>query len=143
MANNERVFHEENIIPHARDGFHWVFGSNTAGRHGAGAARVARVNFHAEYGVGRGLTGMAYAIPTKDKSLKVLPLVDVEANVAEFLDYARAHPAKRFFVTAVGTGPAGYSDDEIGPLFADAPLNCSLPWQWKQYSVSPAAIAVE
>jgi len=133
MATSDRVFHQDNFIPHGREAYCWVFGSNLAGRHGAGAAKVARVNFQAEYGVGQGPTGMAYAIPTKDKALKVLPLLAIEASVADFLAYARRFPEKKFFVTGVGTGRAGYSDDQMGPLFAAAPSNCSLPLQWKQY----------
>lgn len=44
----------------------FVFGSNPEGRHGAGAAKVARERFGAVYGQGEGLQGNAYAIPTKD-----------------------------------------------------------------------------
>lgn len=53
-----------NITPDANTIF--VFGSNPEGRHGAGAARVAREQFGAVYGVGEGLTGNSYALPTKD-----------------------------------------------------------------------------
>ena len=45
----------------------FVFGSNEAGRHGKGAALAAKLQYGAVYGVGRGRTGNAYAIPTKDK----------------------------------------------------------------------------
>ena len=48
----------------------FVFGSNLAGRHGAGAALDARRYHGAVYGVGEGLMGNAYAIPTKDRALK-------------------------------------------------------------------------
>lgn len=124
-------FHRDNIIP--TGDWVWVFGSNEAGRHGKGAAKIARVNFRAEYGVGRGPTGHAYAIPTKDKHLNVLPLESIQAEIDAFLDYARANPKVNFFVTAVGCGLAGYSSDVIGPKFAEAPANCSLPDIWKPY----------
>ena len=136
----ERSYHPDNTIHHAREGCHWVFGSNEAGRHGAGAAKVARVNFGAAYGVGRGPTGKAYAIPTKDRHLAVLPLDVVRENIADFLAHAQANPKTMYFVSRVGCGLAGNNDDDIGPLFADAPLNCILPTDWKIY-VSQAGVA--
>lgn len=42
----------------------FVFGSNLAGQHKGGAAKAAHLKFGAERGVGVGLTGQAYAIPT-------------------------------------------------------------------------------
>lgn len=138
-TQTDRQYHLDNTIPHAREGCHWVFGSNEAGRHGLGAAKVAKVNFGAEYGVGRGPTGKAYAIPTKDRHLAILPLDIVKQNIGEFLAYASANPKTRFFVTRIGCGLAKNEDDEIGPLFADAPANCILPVEWKCY-VSQAGI---
>jgi len=114
----------------------FVFGSNLAGRHGAGAARFAREHWGAEPGVGRGRTGNAYAIPTKDQHLQPLPLLRIRIHVDEFVAYANRHPHLHFKVTAVGTGLAGYSDGEIAPLFVNAPSNCTLPAQWRRY-VSP------
>ena len=122
-------FHPDNTIP--KGDWVWVFGSNEAGRHGKGAAKVAHVNFKAQYGVGRGLTGKSYAIPTKDARLQSLPLQTIEENVSEFLRFAAQSPKLCFYVTRVGCGLAGYSDEEIGPMFAGAPLNCSLPQEWK------------
>ena len=105
----------------------FVFGSNTAGRHGKGAALAAKKFHGAIYGQGEGRQGDAYAIPTKDGKLRILPLWAIRIGVDRFLDYARANPALQFRVTAIGTGLAGYSPDEIAPLFKDAPANCHLP----------------
>jgi hypothetical protein len=107
-------FHADHSAPTGE--WIFVFGSNLAGRHGKGAARMARTNFRAEYGCGQGPTGRAYAIPTKDRKLQSL-----------------RHPHLSFFVTRVGCGLAGHSDDDIGPLFASAGPNCSLPEQWQQF----------
>lgn len=104
----------------------FVFGSNLSGHHGAGAAREAYENFGAKWGVGIGLTGMAYAIPTKDEKLKTLPLEQISLHVRTFLKYAAKHPNKEFFVTAIGCGLAGYDPRQIAPMFKDAPLNCTL-----------------
>lgn len=101
----------------------FVFGSNLAGRHGKGAALAARRQYGAEYGVGVGLTGDAYAIPTKSATLTTLPLAHIAGHVDDFLAYARAHPELTFNVTRVGCGLAGYTDAQIAPLFAGAPAS--------------------
>lgn len=105
----------------------FVFGSNLAGRHGKGAALEARLKWGAEYGVGEGRTGNAYAIPTKDEHIRTLPLNRIGAAVERFLEYARANPDLRFMVTAIGTGLAGYRYEDIGPMFRRAPRNCMIP----------------
>lgn len=56
--------YEGDVTPDANTIF--VFGSNLKGIHGAGAARTAKNSFGAKDGVGEGLTGDAYALPTKD-----------------------------------------------------------------------------
>lgn len=108
----------------------FVFGSNLAGRHGKGAALAAARWHGAQYGVGSGRTGNSYAIATKDYNLKVLPLGLIASGVRIFLDYARANPDLEFLVTALGTGLAGYSHEDIAPMFIDAPDNCRLPQEW-------------
>ena len=57
-------FYEGVIVPDGSTVF--VFGSNPGGVHGAGAAKTARDMFGAQAGVGEGMTGNAYALPTKD-----------------------------------------------------------------------------
>lgn len=104
----------------------FVFGSNLAGVHGAGAALEANENFGAEYGVGVGPTGRAYAIPTKDKNIQTMPLDTIASFVAAFLKYAASQPKTEFFVTAIGCGLAGYTPEQIAPMFKDAPMNCTL-----------------
>jgi len=111
----------------------FVFGSNLAGRHGKGAALTAVKKHGAIYGQGCGRQGMSYAIPTKDEKLRTLPLFTIEKHVAAFLDYACRHPEALFYVTAVGTGLAGYKHHEIAPMFSGAPTNCLLPDEWQRY----------
>lgn len=86
----------------------FVFGSNLAGRHGKGAALWARQHRGAIYGQGVGPQGNAYAIPTKDHRLRVLPLDVIAGHVHEFLKYAGERSDLRFQVTPVGCGLAGY-----------------------------------
>jgi Domain of unknown function (DUF4326) len=114
----------------------FVFGSNEAGRHGKGAALHARRHYGAKYGVGFGRTGNSWAIPTKDAQLRTLPLERIAQYVGQFLVYAEQHPELTFKVTAVGTGLAGYTHEDIAPLFARAPANCRLPGEWQKLLAS-------
>lgn len=105
----------------------FVFGSNEAGVHGAGAAKFARQAFGAQQGVGIGPTGRCYALPTKDRRIQTLPLERIRSHVDAFLAHARQHPDRRFLLTAVGCGLAGYSAPEIAPMFSEAPGNVVFP----------------
>ena len=105
----------------------FVFGSNTQGRHGAGAALHARRNFGAKYGIGMGYTGQCYAIATKDGNLRTLKLENIEVQVVRFLDQARANPGHIFLVTEIGCGLAGYTAEQIAPMFKGTPENVRLP----------------
>lgn len=93
----------------------FVFGSNLGGFHGGGAARVALESFGAVWGQGVGLQGQSYAIPTMHGGVDVIkPYVD------EFINFAREHRDKKFLVTPIGCGIAGFTVEEMAPLFADA-----------------------
>jgi hypothetical protein len=127
---NSRVFHHDRALPQD-DRSIWVFGSNLAGRHGMGAAKVAYLQFDARRGVGEGPTGRAYAIPTKDEHLGILPLDQIQKSVDRFIEYAHGHPHLKFFVTRVGCGLAGYDDEQIAPMFRRSPSNCSFATQWR------------
>lgn len=115
----------------------FVFGSNLAGRHGKGAALWARQHRGAIYGQGVGPQGSAYAIPTKDRRLRALPLAAIRGHVDDFLGYARRRPDLRFEVTPIGCGLAGYRPDQIAPMFADAPANAILPEAFRTVLASP------
>ena len=105
----------------------FVFGSNLAGRHGKGAALWARQHRGAIYGQGAGRQGNAYAIPTKDHRLRVLPLDAIQSYVTVFLEYARQQPTTTFELTPIGCGLAGYRPEQIAPMFSNAPSNVQLP----------------
>jgi len=111
----------------------FVFGSNLAGRHGAGAALWARQHRGAIYGQGVGLQGNSWAIPTKDHQLRTLPLSEIAGYVAAFLAQAAVlYPDKTFQLTPIGCGLAGYTPEQIAPLFAKAPPNVLLPVEFKR-----------
>ena len=126
-------YYKEDQIQNLRDNEVFVFGSNLAGRHGAGAAKTARLRFKAEYGVGVGTTGQCYAIPTKDQELYSLSLFSIKQYVYFFIKYAKEHPESVFLVTRVGCGLAGYTDAQIAPIFKDAPDNCWFHKDWFEY----------
>ena len=89
----------------------FVFGSNEQGLHYGGAAKAAMENFGAIMGQGNGLQGKSYAIP----SMSGLGVMG--EYVKEFCEFAKAHPEKRFLVTEIGCGIAGYSVSDVAPLF--------------------------
>ena len=97
----------------------FVFGSNEAGRHGKGAAKDAML-MGAKYGKGVGHYGQTYAIPTKDKNLKTLPLSIIAIYINGFIEYAKKHTELEFLVTRIGCGLAGYNINDMRPLFANA-----------------------
>ena len=93
----------------------FVFGSNLAGAHGGGAARIAVEQFGAIMGQGVGLQGQSYAIPTMQGGVNTIaPYVD------EFIAFAKQHPELTFLVTRIGCGIAGFSPRQIAPLFTGA-----------------------
>ena len=106
----------------------FVFGSNALGMHHAGAARVAYNEFGAEWGNGEGLQGQSYSIPTMEGEH------NTKLAIMRFTQYAREHPELNFLVTPVGCGIAGYTPEEIAPMFKDAAYleNVYLPISfWK------------
>jgi len=109
----------------------FVFGSNLAGKHGSGAARAALDNYGAIYGMPVGLQGRSYAIPTKDENIESLPLEVIENFVRKFLHYAVDHPEYTFVLTRVGCVLAGYTNEQIAPMFMRTlPANCIAPTEW-------------
>lgn len=93
----------------------FVFGSNLAGMHGGGAARVARLRFGAVMGKGVGMQGRSYAIPTMQGGTET-----IRPYVNDFIAYAKEHPELTFLVTPIGCGIAGFEPEDIAPLFEKA-----------------------
>lgn len=105
----------------------FVFGSNLKGMHGGGAAYIAYRKFGAIMGQGVGLQGQSYGIPTMQGGVETIrPYVD------EFIQFAKEHQDLTFLVTRIGCGIAGFSDDDISPLFDNAHDvdNIILPEGW-------------
>lgn len=126
-------FHKNGTKP--LDGEVFVFGSNLAGIHGAGAALLAKQEYGAVQGKGFGFYGQSYAIPTKNENIISLDMFSITAWVEEFIKFVNEHPEKNFFLTAVGCGLAHKSHKEMSELFT--PLrnhdNISFPDVWEKY----------
>jgi len=120
-------------ITHLREGEVFVFGSNIQGHHGGGAARCAMQNFGARWGIGVGMQGQSYAIPTMQGGVET-----IRPYVHQFIEYATANPHKQFLVTRIGCGIAGFTVAEIAPLFASCLYipNVSLPKDFVDYLYS-------
>lgn len=93
----------------------FVFGSNLQGSHGAGAAAIAEKMFGAISGQGVGLQGQSYGIPTMHGGIE-----EIKPYVDEFIEFAKQNPNLTFLVTRIGCGIAGFTEEEMAPLFAEA-----------------------
>ena len=132
-------FHKDGTRPIFGEVF--VFGSNLAGIHGAGAAKAARLYYGAKLGVGIGPQDISqahidiksYAIPTKDAKIETLPLDIIKYYVDGFVAYTKVHKDTQFFITRIGCGLAGYEDKDIAPMFKECGDNCSFAELWEKY----------
>lgn len=111
----------------------FVFGSNLAGRHGAGAAKYALKYHGAKTGVFFGKEGDSFAIPTKDEYLNTLPLCNIEYFVQQFIKYTINSPTQNYKVTRIGCGLANLKDEDIAPMFKKATPNCYFDTKWIDY----------
>lgn len=112
----------------------FVFGSNTMGRHGKGAALTAKLKYGAVQNIGEGLMGQSYALPTCGVGYSPLPLETIQFYVNRFILFARSRQDLGFKVTRVGCGLAYYRDAQIAPMFQDAPsYNVFFDDKWKPW----------
>ena len=127
----------------------FVFGSNTEGRHGAGAAKTAVDKFGAKYGQAEGLQGQSYAIVTKNLTSGIemfgrkitktgersIERFEIREQLEDLMSFAENNPDKKFYVTKLGTALAGFSTSEIKELFEKIkdiiPDNVILPKEFE------------
>lgn len=135
-------FHNDGTMPNkSTDVF--VFGSNLAGIHGAGAAKVANEVYGRPYGFDTAIGvydnhgKISYAVPTKSVTLTVLPLAIIRHYVESLILYIKHHPESEFFITRIGCGFAGYNDSDIAPMFKALTeySNVSFAKEWEQYVI--------
>ncbi|MCF0075458.1 hypothetical protein LZD49_33575 [Dyadobacter sp. CY261] len=118
-------------ITHLYDNEVFVFGSNLAGHHGAGAAKTA-LQWGAIPGKGEGLFGQTYALPTKDFNIITRDIPDIYSSVVSLRQCIQDNPDHHFLITKVGCGLAGLSIDEVALMFRGFLdiMNCSLPQEF-------------
>ncbi|WP_104469938.1 A1S_2505 family phage non-structural protein [Acinetobacter indicus] len=123
-------YHENELRTSLDENQIFVFGSNLAGVHKAGASKQAIEFFGAQTGCGKGMSGKSYAIPTANQKLKPLPLADIQRYVEEFKKYVLDHPKLVFYILPIGCGRVGYQAEDIAPLFIGISKNVVLPHQF-------------
>jgi len=115
----------------------FVFGSNEKGIHGGGAARAAREKHGAVLQQGFGPQGNSFGIPTCAKPTgepnHEIALDKIKYYVDCFIVYANQHPELEFQVTQVGCGLAGWTPEQIAPLFCASPANCLFDTAWEPF----------
>jgi len=117
---NEMSRYTPDNIQFLKENEYFVFGSNEAGIHGGGAARLALDKFNAQYGKPFGFQGNSFAIPTKDRNIETLPLENIKEYIALSEVFFEQNPDKIFYVTKIGCGLAGLTVAEVAPLFNKA-----------------------
>ena len=139
ISQNQQ-YYEGDITPEPNTIF--VFGSNPEGRHGAGAAKIAKDKFGAVYGQGEGLQGNAYALPTKDlrvkenKGFKSISPEQITENIKKLYEVARQNPNKQFKIAYRNTDKTslnGYTGYEMIEMFNNAgeiPSNIIFSKEW-------------
>ncbi len=98
----------------------FVFGSNAAGNHYGGAARLAFERFGAVWGVGEGLRGNSYAIPTLNGDMTVVRATSLCYSLKEFLRVVECNPGYTFLLTKIGCGIAGWGVKTVARIFWQA-----------------------
>ena len=117
----------------------FVFGSNTDGRHGAGAAKVAMELFDAINGVSEGLQGHAYGLPTTElnkynqefRLQQSLPAERIILYIKRLYTRCLLHPELEFKV-AYRSKPdevtlCGYSGEQLMTFFKAAKEKFDYP----------------
>lgn len=115
----------------------FVFGSNLSGIHGAGAALYARKHRGAILGIGEGMAGQSYALPTKGIRISYMSLDTIQEHVQKFMKFAYdTRNENQFQVTRVGTGLSGFRDEDIADMFyfvAHRKSNCFFDTAWSRF----------
>ena len=122
----------------------FVFGSNTQGRHGKGAALIAKNKFGAEYGNPEGPQGQSYAIITKDLTKRTHPSrtpEQIKEQIHNLYEYARENPDKEFLVAYSGTGQNlnAYSNQEMADMFNSESIPNNIVFEQEFNKLIPIA----
>lgn len=101
-------------------------GTNESGIHGAGIAQYAFDNWGLVWGQGFGPSGMCFGVPTKDWRIGKLDLGVIDSYISRYIQWMKATKYNHL-VTKVGCGLAGYTPNQIAPMFAEC-INMTNVW---------------
>lgn len=107
----------------------FVYGSNLKGINGAGSALEAKKNHGAKNGIGKGLNGNAYAIPTKKEPYVNMSFDELKVHLHDFVDFVKAHPEMQFNMTRVGCGLAGFTPAQVAPQLKELANAENMNWE--------------
>ena len=118
----------------------FVFGSNTQGRHGRGAALTARLKFGAIYGNPEGIQGKSFAIITKDLTKKTHPsrtTSQIISQINKLYEYATLHPDKEFIIPykCSDYNLYAYSSEEMAKMFASSEIPDNIVFDKQFYEL--------
>ena len=120
----------ENILLNWKSNDILVFESNSEGFHTLGMAKFANKELGAEWGVGEGLRGNTYAIPTKTLNDEANTKYDIENAIDRFKKFALEHPELNFFLTHIGKTTKNLNYNWIQSEFKTLPKNVYPPKKW-------------
>ena len=126
-------YHHTGTVPALPSDCVLVFGSNERGLHRTGTAEVAAYHYGAQSDVFAGITGRSYAIPVKDRFIRLLDLNTIRKYVAHFIEYTHNRPDVKFWDCDMATEKREYKPYNIAPLFKGCNTNCVFPESWKPY----------
>lgn len=104
-----------------------LVGTNESGIHGAGFAKYCRMLGGLQLKQSFGFSGNCFGIPTKDWFIQSLPIEMIRFYVNRFIEFARYDIKTTYWVTKIGCGLAGYTPEQIAPLFKDC-INLENVW---------------
>jgi len=110
----------------------FVFGSDTEGKHGAGAAKTA-IAWGAEYGKNSGRQGQTYAIITKDLRTGFIGWDFIRIQLEVLMKYAQRNDDLVFLLTPLATGLAGQTIADLDNAIKDLYFPDNIIKLWESY----------
>lgn len=135
LFNNKMKLYKNKITAISKNQI-FVFGSNTEGRHGKGAAKFALDYCGAEYGKSMGLQGNSYAIVTKDLTKKEQPSIkqdDIIKQIKTLYEYAKNEGANYEFIIPYSANSENlnyYTPQDMADMFSLYPIPINMKFEY-------------
>jgi hypothetical protein len=133
IFNNKMKLYKNKITTISKNQI-FIFGSNTDGRHGKGAAKFALDYCGAKYGNPQGLQGNSYAIITKDLKSKIQPSITqdyIKAQIKTLYNFAKTKNYE-FIIpySANSENLNGYTPQEMADMFSAYPIPINIKFEY-------------